>query len=126
MNLPKATMTLLVLFMLVCTSFTSAIPQEEQLGPPPPNGDWTVNDNTQLNDTKYVVNGSLTVTTSGILELINVTLVMDGDITIEGEFYLRNTTLIMNSTNNSYGIVVEAGALMHIFDYDNDPSTNDS
>ena len=104
------------------------------MGPPPPNSDWWVEDYTVINDTSLEVNGNLTINNTGTLELINVTLVMNGNISVFGDFILRNVTLTMNCSipgNNSpanglFGIVVETKGLMHILDYDNDPITNDS
>ena len=54
-------------------------------GPPPANGHWWVDDNTIINDTNLEVNGNLTINNTGKLELINVTLVMNGNITIKGD-----------------------------------------
>ncbi len=101
------------------------------LGPPPKSGDWVVNDNTIINDTKIVIKGNLEITNSGNLELINVTLVMDGNIIVRGEFILRNVTLIMNltffnnRTDGDLGIIVESSGRMYILDYDSNPSTDD-
>jgi parallel beta-helix repeat protein len=96
------------------------------LGPPPPNGDWTVSDNTVINDTLVVVNGNLTITTSGKLELQNVTMFMNGNISVEGDLLLKNVTLTMNCTTDGiYGITVNETGMMQILDYDGDPSTDD-
>lgn len=125
MKLSRLLITLTITITLLFINVISAFPNEAPMGMPPPTGDWIVADHTMINNSKLIVNGSLTIASSGILELTNTTLIMNGDVTVLGEFYLRNTSLIMNTTNNSYGIYVESGALMHILDYDQDPGTND-
>ena len=141
MKLVKIVVILIILLTLLTTGIpivtTGQTPAPLPLGPPPPNGDWWVDDNTVINDTSLMVKGNLTINNTGTLELINVTLLMDGNITVKGEFILRNVTLEMNctgqgpgngignSSNGSIGIYVEPGGLMYILDYDNDPNTND-
>jgi parallel beta-helix repeat protein len=117
---------LLIVGMLLSFYFPPISGGVAPMGPPPPNGDWTVSDNTAINDTTIVVNGNLTITASGILELNNVTMYMNGNISVEGDLILRNVTLLMDSPENgSYGIFVESGGLMYIFDYDGDPASDD-
>ena len=118
--------TLLVIVTLFFTSFPLISIGVAPMGPPPPNGDWVVADNTAINDTTIELNGNLSISNSGNLNLTNVTLIMNGNITVEGAFILRNVTLIMNcSANKEYGIVVESSGVMHVLDYDNIPGTND-
>ncbi len=126
----KIYVALLIIIPLLSIHVPLPSISEVPLGPPPPNGDWIVSDQTSINNTTIILNGNLSVSVSGILKLTNVTLVMNGNITVYGEFILRNVSLIMNITGNRnsglYGISVETGGLMHILDYDGIPDSDDS
>ncbi len=73
--------------------------------PPPDDGDWTVSDMTTIVGGIIELNGSLTVTGTGHLNLIGVFLVI-------------NSTPAMDR-----GILVESGGYLLVIDGDNDPST---
>jgi len=75
--------------------------------PPPDDGDWTVSDMTTIVGGLIELNGSLTVTGTGHLNLIGVFLVI-------------NSTPAMDR-----GILVESGGYLLVIDGDNDPSTKD-
>ena len=130
----KLVATIIILTLLSFNIPFISISESPVSSPPPPTGTWWVNDNTRINDTNIEVNGNLTINSTGILELINVTLIMNGNITVYGDFILKNVTIFMNCTkpgqynitNGTLGIYVELGGLMHVLDYDNNPGTNDS
>ena len=130
----KLVATIIILTLLSFNIPFISISESPVSSPPPPTGTWWVNDNTRINDTNIEVNGNLTINSTGILELINVTLIMNGNITVYGDFILKNVTIFMNCTirgpnnitNGIFGIYVEPGGLMYVLDYDNNPGTNDS
>jgi parallel beta-helix repeat protein len=129
MKISRALVALILIATLLALNLPFNSTGEVPLGPPPAQGHWWVNDSTAINNTTIVVNDHLTINNTGKLELTNVTLIMNGNITVFGDFILRNATLIMNITGNisrdDYGIYVESGGLMHILDYDKNPVTND-
>jgi parallel beta-helix repeat protein len=81
--------------------------------PPPVTGDWIIADTTVMNDTTILLDGNLTIETSGHLTLRNVTLIMNcsdnrtfgievqgSPFGAKGEFIVTNTTI--RSANESY------------------------
>jgi parallel beta-helix repeat protein len=128
----KLSLFIIIILISVNLPILPSSSESSPLSNPPPTGDWVVSDNTTINDTNLEVKGNITVTNTGKLELINVTLLMTGNITVHGTFIIRNVTILMNITVNMnktiirYGIMVESSGVMYVLDYDNDPATNDS
>lgn len=98
-----------LLFIITMVGILANLMAEDVAGytPPPDDGDWVVSDMTTIVSGVIELNGSLTVTGTGHLNLIGV-------------------VLKINSTPNmDRGILVESGGYLLVIDGDNDPSTKD-
>ena len=71
------------------------------------------------------VNGDMKIDQKGIFNITNSTIQLTGNLFVYGVITLRNTTIIMNCTQNgTFHIEVGIGGEMYIYDYDNNPNTN--
>jgi PKD repeat protein len=98
-----------LLFIITMVGILANLMAEDVAGytPPPDDGDWVVSDMTTIVGGEILLNGSLTVTGTGHLNLIGVVLKI-------------NSTTAMDR-----GILVESGGYLLVIDGDNDPSTKD-
>lgn len=90
--------------------------------PPPPTGNWTINDTTIVENSKIIVNGSIIVQTAGTLILKNVTIRMnltsDGEHWIDsyGNLTVRFSNITAYNTSNNYFIRAHSGSKLLIED----------
>ena len=98
-----------LLFIVTMFSVLAFLMTEDVAGytPPPDEGDWIVSDMTTVVGGVIELNGSLTVTGTGHLNLIGVDLAINST-----PFWTR-------------GILVESGGYLQVIDRDDDPSTMD-
>jgi len=92
--------------------------------PPPPSGDWLVNDTTAISDTPIVLNGNLVVQSAGMLTLSGVDLTFNcnypGQYRIEilpgGELHLVGCNLSAANSTRGYHFRAAPGSILEIRD----------
>ena len=70
--------------------------------PPPPAGDWDIDEPTVMWNEERTINGSLNVN-NGSLTLTNVTLYINGHLRIEAPTNISHSIIIVNRFNGSGG-----------------------
>lgn len=90
--------------------------------PPPPAGDWVVNDTTAVSDTSIILNGNLIVQSAGLLTLTNVDLTVNcnypGQFRIDvqqgGELHLVGCNLSSANASRGYLFWTASTSLLEI------------
>ena len=92
--------------------------------PPPPSGDWIVNDTTAISGTPIVLNGNLIVQSAGMLTLTGVDLTINcnypGQYRIEiqpgGELHMVGGVLSASNSSRGYYFRAAPGSILEIRD----------
>ncbi|MCK4971516.1 MAG: right-handed parallel beta-helix repeat-containing protein, partial [Thermoplasmata archaeon] len=99
---------ILLFFLAIVVVWTIAFEDANAQTPPPTSGDWVISDDTHIEDTRVYLKGNITVTASGNLTLVNV-------------------TVRMNQTSpGQYNILIESGGRFSLLDRDGVFSVADS
>ena len=97
---------------------------EARATPPPPMGDWVVNDTTAVSDTSIILNGNLRVESAGMLTLTNVDLTVNCnypgqfriDVSQGGELRLIGCNLSSATASRGYHFRAAPGSILEILD----------
>ncbi len=100
--------SMILVLLAICLVWTIAVENSSAQTPPPASGDWIISDDTYIEDTRIYLFGNLTVTSSGNLTLVNVTIRLN------------------NTFPGQYNILVESRGRLSLLDHDGAFSTTDA